>query len=59
MEWTRIAMAALDIYFAIMEKAKQSEEEQLIFYAHQRAKFRGENAPENLPEPPGEMEVTK
>ena len=56
MEWTRIAMAALDIYFAIMEKMKKSEEEQLIFYAQQRGKFRNENRPENLPKPP-DMEV--
>ena len=56
MEWTRIAMAALDIYFAIMEKANKTKDEQLIFYAQQRQQFRGENAPENLPKPP-EMEV--
>ena len=52
MEWARIAMAALDIYFAIMEKANKTQEEQLIFYAEQRAKFRGVNAPQNLPKPP-------
>ena len=52
MDWARIAMAALDIYFAIMEKMKKSEEEQLIFYAQQRQRFRGENRPENLPKPP-------
>ena len=56
MEWARIAMAALDIYFAIMEKANKTQEEQLIFYAEQRAKFRGVNAPQNLPKPP-EMEA--
>jgi len=53
MDWARIAMAALDIHFAIMEKMKKSEEEQLIFYAQQRQKFRNENNPENLPKPPG------
>ena len=52
MDWARIAMAALDIYFAIMEKWKKSEEEQLIFYAEQRARFRNENHPDNLPKPP-------
>jgi len=56
MDWVRIATMVLDIYFTIMEKAKQSDEEQLIFYAQQRAKFRGVNAPENLPKPP-ETEV--
>jgi len=56
MDWIRIATMVLDIYFTIMEKAKQSDEEQLIFYVQQRARFRGINAPENLPKPP-EMEV--
>ena len=55
MPWARIAMAALDIYFAIMEKAKKTEEEQLIFYAEQRIKFRKENKPENLPKPPDDV----
>jgi len=52
MPYAKMAMALLDIYFAIMEKMNKTEEEQLIFYAQQRAKFRGENAPEDLPKPP-------
>ena len=52
MPYVKMAMALLDIYFAIMEKANKTEAEQLIFYTEQRGKFRGENAPENLPKPP-------
>ena len=52
MPYMKIAMAALDIYFSIMEKMNKTKEEQLVFYTEQRAKFRGENAPENLPKPP-------
>ena len=49
----QVAIMSLNIFFAVMEKMNKTQEEQLIFYAEQRKKFRGENAPENLPKPPG------
>lgn len=52
MPYVKMAMALLDIYFAIMEKMNKTEEEQLEFYTTQRHKFRVVNAPENLPKPP-------
>lgn len=52
MPYVKIALGLLDLYFSIMEKLEKSEEEQLAFYTAQRKKFRGVNAPENLPEPP-------
>lgn len=52
MPWTQIAIAALQIYFTIMEQAGKSKEEVEAFYMKQRIKFRTENAPKNLPDPP-------
>ena len=49
----QVAIMSLNIFFAVMEKMNKTQEEQLIFYAEQRKWFHGENAPENLPKPPG------
>jgi len=57
MPYGKILIAALDIYFAISEKMNKTKEEQLAFYTEQRVRFRSENAPENLPEPPDLSDV--
>lgn len=47
-----IAIAALQIYFSIMDQMGKTEEEQKQFMENQRLKFNNENAPGNLPIPP-------
>ena len=48
------AITLMQVAFAIMDRMGKTDEEQKQFMEEQRLKFRGENAPGNLPKPPSQ-----